>query len=338
MFYITTPSEIDVSSVQSISMAGTSTSYISILASNQFSFTKITLSSAFTINITMYNISLPNYAASINSPFSIYVLRNNFLVCSTSAWFNITLSPGALNVTLGSSNSQAGVAADYRFSLSFQHAVLPTARISFYFNAEYFAINSNITCVSSASPNCSVIQASNNTIIVGSITISTTSSLSIVLSSITNPSAIGNFTAILITSYFLSQGTYYVQDTNQNSAYFSLSSRPMSLSDMNITASSYTVYALCDYTFSVRNNNQIPINSYIWIVFPNDITLSAITCNSVCISGSYNSSQAVQFQQIGPLSASTISKLTVYHVLNPISTKPTASFQIYIYNSQNQLL
>jgi hypothetical protein len=162
--------------------------------------------------------------------------------------------------------------------------------------------------------------------------------LSIVISSITNPSAIGNFTAILITSYFLSQGSYYVQDINQNSAYFSLSSRPLALSDINITSSSYTVYALSDYSFSLRNNNQIAANSYIWIVFPNEITLSATTCNHVCIYGSYNGSQAVQFQQIGPLSSSTLSSLTVYHGINPISTKPTSSFQIYIYNSQNQLL
>jgi hypothetical protein len=88
----------------------------------------------------------------------------------------------------------------------------------------------------------------------------------------------------------------------------------------------------------LKNNNHIAANSYIWIVFPSDISFSAISCNQVCISGTLNGSQGVQFQQMGPLSASTLFTLVVNHVINPISTKPTSSFGIYIYNSQNQLL
>ena len=228
--------------------------------------------------------------------------------------------------------------ADYSFFLSFQNDIQSSSRISFYFNAQYFSIGGNISCISSGSSNCSVVQASNNTIIVGSVTLATVSTLSIVISGITNPSTIGNFTAIMITSYFLFNGSYYVQDINQNSAFFSLSPRPLTLSNINISSTSYQVYALSDYTFSLRNNNQIAANSYIWIIFPSDIKFSAITCNLVCISGTYNNSQGVQFQQIGPLSASTLLALTVYHVINPISTKPTSSFQIYIFNAQNQLL
>jgi hypothetical protein len=192
---------------------------------------------------------LPNYAAAITAPFQIYVLRNSFLVCSVSASFNVSLDPGVITATLAGSNLQAGVVADYSFFLSFQHSLQPTSRLSFYFNPQYFSIGSGISCISSGSSNCTVLQTSNNTIVVQSLTLSATSTLNIVVSGILNPSAIGNFTAVMITSYFLSNGTFYIQDVNQNSAYFSLTSRPLALSNVNVSASSYQVYALADYTF-----------------------------------------------------------------------------------------
>jgi hypothetical protein len=56
------------------------------------------------------------------------------------------------------------------------------------------------------------------------------------------------------------------------------------------------------------------------------------------VSGSYNGSKGVQFQQLGPLSALTISTLMVNGIINPISTKPTSTFAVYLFDSQNNML
>jgi hypothetical protein len=67
----------------------------------------------------------------------------------------------------------------------------------------------------------------------------------------------------------------------------------MSYNDFSLSASSSKVYGLANYTFTIKNNNIVPSNSYYLVIFPSQITISSITCGTVCVSGVYNGSNGV---------------------------------------------
>lgn len=108
--------------------------------------------------------------------------------------------------------------------------------------------------------------------------------------------------------------------------------------DLNITSTSAKVYSLANFTVNIRNNNYLPANSYLWIVFPPAITITSVTCSLVCLVGSYNGSSGVQVQQLGPISAATVSTITIFNAINPISTQATTSFAAYFLDSSNNVL
>ena len=128
---------------------------------------------------------------------------------------------------------------------------------------------------------------------------------------ILNPSAVGPFTPISISTYTQVNGVYYLVDTNQVDAILSLQARPMALSDLTISSSSYEVYASANYTITVKNNNNVEVGSTITIYVPTEITYASIACSVVCVSGTFNGTQGIQLQQIGPLSAGTTSTFTI---------------------------
>ena len=85
---------------------------------------------------------------------------------------------------------------------------------------------------------------------------------------ILNPSAVGQFTPISISTYTQVSGVYYLVDTNQVDATLALEARPMALSDLTISSSSYEVYASANYTITVKNNNNVEVGSTITIYVP----------------------------------------------------------------------
>ena len=92
--------------------------------------------------------------------------------------------------------------------------------------------------------------------------------IDIILMGILNPSAVGPFTPISISTYTQVTGVYYLVDTNQVDATLSLQARPMALSDLTISSSSYEVYASANYTITVKNNNNVEVGSTITIYVP----------------------------------------------------------------------
>jgi hypothetical protein len=73
---------------------------------------------------------------------------------------------------------------------------------------------------------------------------------------------------VIITTYLQISSAYYLLDSSNSFAYFSVVARPMSLNNINLTSNTYKVYDLATYTFLLQNNNYLPANSYAWIVFP----------------------------------------------------------------------
>lgn len=89
-----------------------------------------------------------------------------------------------------------------------------------------------------------------------------------VLEGVINPSSVGPFPAIAVYSYVYLNGNYYLVDANADSAYFILEPRPMLITDFNVTASSSRVFSSTTMTFSIRNNNQVPVGAYLIAYIP----------------------------------------------------------------------
>jgi len=64
-----------------VSIAGMTSTAVSVLSNNLISFSLIPLSSPYPVNITIQSLILPAYATTISSPFKITIKRNDFAVC-----------------------------------------------------------------------------------------------------------------------------------------------------------------------------------------------------------------------------------------------------------------
>jgi hypothetical protein len=309
-----------------------------VLSPTLISFnSRFELSNPYPVNITIDQLALPAYATTITNPFKVYVKRNSYFVCYLSQSFSIALTPGSLSVALIASTLVAGLTSSYTFTLTLTHSIAASSKVSFYFSPSYFSVGGGVGCQSSQSTTCSVASSSNLVEVTSAVTSSSTS-VQIVLSGILNPSAVGAFSPIAVSTYALINGSYFLVDSNQADAVLSLTARPMLLNNLNITSSSYIVAASATYTFSLQNNNAVPLGSKIRIYVPSLITFTTAVCSQLCITGIYNGSQGIQLEEVGPLAAGMVSSFTVDSMVNPLSTQPTPAFSVEIYDSANQLL
>ena len=296
--FISAPAEVDLSLVTAVSIASVQSATVLPLSKQLIKFNpKFELSNPFPVNITLNQVGLPSYAATITSLFGIYIQRNTYNICSVATAFNIAVNSGSLTAALSASTLVAGVGSvAYNFSLSFTHPIDSAGKIGFYFNSGYFTISGGVTCQSSKSTNCNVASNSNNLVEVTGVTVSTTTQLDVVLSGLTNPSRVGQFPAVSITSYTIVSGTYHPVDSDSSSAYVTLTARPLLFADLNVTSSSPTVAATATYTLTLRNNNALPASSTVTVYFPVEVTFTTVICSVVCVAGIYNGTNGVQLQ------------------------------------------
>jgi uncharacterized membrane protein len=102
--FVTTPSEISCANVASVVMGSISGTSLSVINSTTFSFRNIALNNPLPINLIINSLTLPSYAASINSPFLIYVMRSNYEVCKMNQSFSISLTPSQISGSLSATN------------------------------------------------------------------------------------------------------------------------------------------------------------------------------------------------------------------------------------------
>jgi hypothetical protein len=114
----TIPPEISCLGVTAVTVGGYAGGSINITNSNNFQFKNIAMYNPYPINVTIDNFTLPNYAAVITSPFLMIVSRGIYLVCMMNTTFTIQLSAGSIAGSLTPSRSEAGVSANYTFSLT----------------------------------------------------------------------------------------------------------------------------------------------------------------------------------------------------------------------------
>lgn len=116
--FVTTPSEISCSSVVSVVMGGFSGTSVSVINSTTFSFKNIIVSSSMPIVLTINSLTLPSYAATISSPFLIYVMRSNYEVCKMNQSFPISLTPSKISGSLSANIYEAGVSSNYILAIT----------------------------------------------------------------------------------------------------------------------------------------------------------------------------------------------------------------------------
>ena len=292
----------------------------------------------FPVNITLTNITLPSYAASITDPYTMTITRNTFAICSTSTSMPLSLTAGTLNASLALTTTQAGVPSNYSLTLQLEHAISPDSVVEVYFSPSVFTVaTSGVTCQSSVSTNCTVISSASNTVAVQWAVTTSASALVLTINDITNPSSVGDFTALAVTTRVTLNSATHLLDTNPTAATVTITARPMISSNFNASAASLITHARTTYTLNFLNNNPLPTGAYATITFPSAITLSSPTCNATCLLNP-NNSQALLVQQLGPLSASTITTVTVDNVVNPVSTQTTNPLTLSLFDSSDQLL
>jgi hypothetical protein len=120
-------------------------------------------------------------------------------------------------------------------------------------------------------------------------------------------------------------------------------------SNVAITSSSSVVSNYpTTITLAINNNNPLPSLAYLQIYLPPQITLisaSDLTCQygSISLSCTFDSaSNMITFSYFSTLQIAAgqlkTNPIKLINLVNPSSTQVTSSFQIYIYNSNNQVI
>jgi hypothetical protein len=147
------------------------------------------------------------------------------------------------------------------------------------------------------------------------------------------------------TTSSFSIGTYYLNTStpvDRLTTGLTLTATPVALASGSLAASSLVVAASASYTITVQNRNPLPAGGYLTITFPSDfpaatgisltsfisasIPIPACTLSSITTS-SYNLTNCIP----SSLPAGSTIAIVLASIVNPGSTKPTASLTVQTY-------
>lgn len=195
---------------------------------------------------------------------------------------------------------------------------------------------------------CSPLPCTVTSTLVTFTSVSTTvgSSITLILNSVINPYSLGTTTSLtLYTLYYSSISTSIVEYVNSGLT-LSLIARASTFTSATVSPSSFVVNNYpTTYTISLTNLNPIPIYTYIVVYIPPEITtIGQIGCQSgtFVVSCTFDSgTKMLTFSALtSAVSAGQLvsSPFSVTNLINPGSTMPTTSFQIFYYNSNSLLI
>jgi hypothetical protein len=158
----------------------------------------------------------------------------------------------------------------------------------------------------------------------------------------------------MIYTYYDNTNTMYPVD--QDTATLTFTALPDTINIASISSLNPTVGAKSNYSLSYTLKNHLPINSYIIIGLPIDLTFDNILSISASLSingaasttiiptfistSTTNYSTALNFSGISStlLPSGTVLNFTFGLIINPSSTKPTGSLSIFTYKSPQFLI
>jgi len=260
---------------------------------------------------------------------------------TTSLTFSATRS-SIITATLTSSNYQVGATADYSIQFTLTQIYTTASLIIILFPT---SIQGKVGgCSSSGSCSVSSTQAAFNI-----TTPSNGSLIQLTLLNVINSYTLGTTTSLtLYTLYHYSQPTSIVEYVNSGLT-LSLVARVMPSANVAISSSSLVVGSYpSTYTITLTNTNPLPAFSYLVVYIPPEIIVisaNQIICQAGAISLSCNYNTLNNMLTLSYFSTTNIaigqlvnSPILILNLANPVSTRSTASFGIYFYNSANQII
>jgi hypothetical protein len=191
------------------------------------------------------------------------------------------------------------------------------------------------SCLCSVSSTCTLYNSSAFLININSPVAVAGTSFIITLNNILNPPTTTPTSTFALTTYYYNTST----PTDVLSASVVLTATAVNLYSAAVTTSSSTVLANSTYTVDFKNKNALPVGSYIVISFPSDFidsvgaSLRSFIISNISQSGCTMTILSTMKFQFNSCITSTIAAQTSFsiilgNIINPSSTKPTASLSI----------
>ena len=241
---------------------------------------------------------------------------------------------GDINATVSSDVYEAGKEGSYTFDIKVTRALDSTSIIEIVFPSEGFSIpaGSSFACTSGLSPSCSVSCGTVNTLAISNfISSGIHSELTLTVSAVTNPSTVGDFPSLIISTYTSDK---YLIDQESSSISFQTQAREIDLGRVSITSDSDVVYARAQLTLTVTPHNDIPSFSKMYVTMPPELLISSLTCSLTC---TYYS-DTTYLMTLPATAADDTIVVVLKNIRNPKSTAPTTSFQVRIMDASAILL
>ena len=164
-----------------------------------------------------------------------------------------------------------------------------------------------------------------------------------------NPNTLGSTTSLTIYTLYESSVSSSIVEQRNSGLTLSLIARSILTQNIAISSSSQVVSNYpSTYSISISNMNALPAFSYIKVYLPAEISYldaSQITCQSGMFSLSCTFDVGTRILTFSYFSSGSIlagqlqtSTIFISNLINPTTTTPTSSFQLLIYNSNNQLI
>lgn len=342
---IQVPNCISLSSLSYVQAGSTQIPTFSI-NSNIISFVGLQVVTSIPLTIWLSEVRNPEFVvdvSSLGSAFGIWTSRNGYKIDSVSNPFTYVTSPGWISCSsISAVSSQAGVLTSYTFILQFQHNISKDSQLQIAFAPAYFgiAVNDSLTCSTSLSTGCSLVVLSANLIKLSNLISASNAnrygSVTLTVTGVRNPTAVGQFSGLQASTY--TQNSYLVDKTD-NMTGFTVISRQLESSRVRISSTSAVVYALIDVTLTISTNNPLSSSSTLNLLVPDSLDTASLLCTPHCsmapASNGYHSYNIDVSSFYNYSSPATI-VLVLSSMRNPKSTRPTASFQLRIFDDHSQ--
>ena len=264
---------------------------------------------------------------------------------------NYTLSASATSTTVNAYTT-------YTFSFTMNDPLTSTSYISLILDPNLCKTASQIATITSnlsISINGTSIKSIPSTQIVA-VTVNGSSTYSLVFTNLNTSTSnipaqslmirvsnLLNYFSVLSMSYF-SLSTYYTSssiDLVGNANYSgSIILQTGSISLVSVSSTATTTYTFGTLTLQINNQNPIPANGYLMIIFPSDLNVLSVYQTSINVTSSQISAVATNYvsnntiilkvaSQIGGNSSITIA---IINSVTQNSTKPTATFILKTYD------
>ena len=274
----------------------------------------------------------------LTTAFQITAYRNGFSIESSSSITYSAYRSLITTASLSSSSLQIGVSCTYTITFNLGQPLISSSAVVVGLPSQ---LQGKVgTC--SPSP-CTVTSTS---VTFTSVSTTVGSSITLTLGSVINPYSLGTTTSLtLYTLYYSSISTSIVEYVNSGLT-LSLIARASTAASATISPSSSVVNNYpTTYTITLTNLNPIPIYTYIVLYIPLEITtIGQIGCQSGTFVVSCTFDSGTKLLTLSALTSAVSagqlvsSPFSLSNLINPSSTMPTTSFQVFYYNSNNLLI